>query len=265
MRKINSLVAFIWLLLILFLSLIFNSLLPLSLLFLSSIIPYFFFPSKTWRIYMKYSVITSFLIILFNLFLMQSGKILITLYFIHITEDSLIFSISMVLRFLSIVSAFAIFTSLVSLDEQIQLLEKVRIPQKAIVSLALSLRFFPVILEDSKNMMDSLRARGIEFKERKIKKRIGERLPLLSSLLMISLERSINIAEALEIKGFPSENRVRWKRAKLNIKDKFIVFIFIFDILLSLFYLFFNIPELKILSPLIPLIIVFGRCKYAEI
>ncbi len=265
MRKINPLVAFIWLLLILFLSLLFMDILPLFFLFLSSLIPYFFFPSGTWRIYMKYSIITSLLIILFNLFLVQGGNVLIAFYFIHITQDSLVFSISMVLRFLSIVSAFAIFSSLVPLDDTIQILEKLRMPQKAIVSIALSLRFFPVVLGDSKNMLDALRARGIDFNKKGIRKRIEERLPLLSSLLMISLERSINIAEALEIKGFPSEKRIRWKELKLNPKDKIISSIFIFDVFLSLFYLFLNITELQILSSVIPLIVVLGRCEYAEV
>ncbi len=265
MRKINPLVVFIWLILIVFLSLIFYSPLLLFLLFLSSIIPYFLFPSKTWRIYMKYSLITSLLIILFNLLLVQNGKILISFYFINITQDSLIFSLSMVLRFLSIVSSFAIFSSLVSLDEQIQILEKLKIPQKAIVSLALTLRYFPVILEDSKNMMDSLRARGIEFREKKFRERIRERLPLLSSLLLISLERSINIAEALEIKGFPSKKRSKWRDMKLSAKDKIIVSLFLFDIFLSLFYLIWNVNYLGVISSIVPVAILLGRCGYAEI
>ncbi len=214
---------------------------------------------------MKYSLITSLLIVLFNLFLVQSGKILLTFYFITITQGSVIFSISMVLRFLSIVSSFAIFSSLVSLDEQIHILEKLRVPQKAIVSLALTLRYFPIILEDSKDMMDALRTRGIEFRGKKLRKRIADRLPVLSSLLMISLERSINIAEALEIKGFPSKKRKRWKDIKLNMRDRIIISLFIFDFLLSLLYIFWDVEYIGIISSIVPAAILFGGFRYAEI
>ena len=264
MRFVNPVVVFVWLVLIIFLSLIFDSILPLFLLFLTSFVPYFLFPSQIWKVYMKYSLITSFFIVIFDLFLVQGGRVLFAFYFIQITSDSIVFSLSMVLRFLSIVSSFGIFSSMVTTEQQIRILEKLKIPQKTIISLIISLRFFPVVFNDSKNMMDALKARGIEFKGKKIRDRIKERLPLLTSLLMISLERSINIAESLELKGFPSDKRTPWSDENLRLRDRIIVVTFIFDIFLSIFYLISNIGGMDIISTLIPILIVFGRCKYAE-
>ena len=126
--RINAMVVFIWLILIVFASLIFNSFFLLSLLFISSLVPSVFLDFKKYARYMLYSLFAVLFIFVFNTILMGFS--------------SLMFSTTMTLRLLSITSAFAIFSLTVDFEHMILLLEKLRFPQKSVVSLSLSLRFF---------------------------------------------------------------------------------------------------------------------------
>ena len=211
--KPSPITLFIWLLIITYLSLIFSTPYFLFILFLSTYIVKIFIESHLWNKFMKYSLYLLFFIILFNIFLMQNGihKILETSW-LTITWESIAFAFSMALRILLIMGAFSIFNSNVNMDEIIEILDKLRFPQGTLITIALSLRFFGIIAEDASQSADVLRVRGVQLSSGKIRDRIKARYPVMLSLLNNSLERGIQIAEALETKGFPSRKRKPWRR-----------------------------------------------------
>ncbi len=241
--KINAILVFVWLLLILFASLLFSSFFPLFILFISSVIPCIFVDLKKYSRYMLYSLFAVTFIFIFNTILMG--------------VSSLMFSATMTLRLLAITSSFAIFSITVDFEHMILLLEKLKFPQKSVVSLSLSLRFFPVAMQDAERIKETMLARGVRFENKKLKEKIKERIPMFSSLFLLSLERSIDVAESLELQGFPSERRRVWKPLQVSAKDKVIISLLTFDFFLIFYSLFFNSTTSEI-AALIPASVMGG-------
>ena len=96
--------------------------------------------------------------------------------------------------------------------------------------LAISIRFFPVLLEDMENIKDIMRVRGVELDKGNIFSRIKNRVALILPLLTNSLERSIQVAEALESRAFGiSKKRTFFKQITLGFSDYiFLLFNFVF-------------------------------------
>ena len=242
--KINPLLAFIWLLLVLFLSLLLYEQIPLLILLGASIIPVAFIGTKVWASYMKYSFFSAIFIFLFNL--------------LFLGLDKLDFTIAMVIKFLAITSAFAIFSTVADFEDMIDIAERLKLPRKAVASAAISLRFFPQVLRDAKEINESMLARGIRLEGEKLSDKIRARVPALSSLVLISLERSILAAEALELKGFPSEKRRQWKRTKMGAREMIIAAVLLFDFAFILFAILRPFANSSLIASLIPAILVLG-------
>ncbi len=200
--RINPFLAFIWLILVLFLSLLIRDLSDLLILLAVSVAPVALLPRGVWISYMKYSLISALFVFLFNL--------------LFLGPEKLDFALAMVFRFLAITSAFAVFSTVADFEDIIDIAERLRLPSKAVASFAISMRFFPQVLRDARGIKESMEARGIRREGKGLKNRVRARIPALSSLLLISLERSIIAAEALEIKSFPSARRRAWRRRKMS-------------------------------------------------
>ena len=223
-KKISPITLSIWLSAVIYLSLLFSSPYFLFLLFLMLFIIKLFVQSHLWKKFMKYSLYILFFILLFNIFLVGKGTHVIYYnHFIKITWESLAFAYSMGLRIVIIMGAFSIYNSNITMDELIEILEKFRFPQRSLITLALSLRFFNIMAQEASESVEVLRLRGVAISSGKLKDKIRARSPLMSALLTNSLERSIYIAEALEIKGFPSKNRRAWRRISFPWREKLIV------------------------------------------
>lgn len=236
---------FIWLLIVIYLSLIFSSPNFLFILFLSIYIVKIFIKSNLWNKFMRYSLYLLFLIILFNILLVQNGNhIILKTSWLTITWESVAFAFSMALRILLIMGAFSIFNSNVNMDEIIEILDKLRFPQGTLITIALSLRFFGIIAEDASQSVDVLRVRGIQLSSGKMRERIEARYPVMLSLLNNSLERAIQVAEALETKGFPSRERKPWRRISFPPREILLTSFLILSAFLSTIFLIKGIGEL---------------------
>jgi len=242
----SPILAMAYLLTVMYMALSTQSLITLLILFLSSSVPAFA-AGRTWITYMKYSLITVLFIILFNYILMGSS--------------SLIFSFAMALSLLSITSAFAVFSALVDFEELIMILEKMKIPQKITIAMALSLRFLPVMQKEAAQLKESLLARGANFKSAKLKERISAHTPILATLFLLALERSVRVAEALELHGFPSDRRNPWIDLHICSRDALILSIILIDAALFTLQLFSitHIPQ-EILA-MAPALLALGGCK----
>ncbi len=204
---------FLWLACVTYLSLLLSSPYFLFLLFLSIYFTKLFIKSSLWQRFMRYSLYILLFIMLFNLLLVQNGThIIFENSLLRITWESLAYAYSMGTRILIVMGAFSIFDSNVSMDEVIEILERFRFPQSTLITLSLSLRFFSILAEDASQTMDVLRLRGVPLSSGKLRERVRARYPVMLSLLNSSMERSIQVAEALEVKGFPSSKRRAWRR-----------------------------------------------------
>jgi len=106
--------------------------------------------------------------------------------------------------------------------------------------ISMSLRFFPLMLQDIEQISEVQKARGLQLDSGSFVSRIKNRIGLILPLLSNSLDRAVQVAEALESKGFARSNpRTDLKAIKNNIKDWISLIIFT-GLLSYLLYNYFN-------------------------
>jgi energy-coupling factor transport system permease protein len=101
--------------------------------------------------------------------------------------------------------AFAAYALLVDHD---RVLSAAGFARRSVLAVALATRLVPTLERDAAGLVESLRARGVEVAG------IRRRSELVSPLLAGSLERGLNLAEAMEARGYgrPGRTRVRGSR-----------------------------------------------------
>lgn len=70
--------------------------------------------------------------------------------------------------------------------------------------LSISLRFVPTLLDETQKIMDAQRARGTEFGEGSLFKQMRTLIPIFIPLFESSLNRSEEMANAMEVRGYQS-------------------------------------------------------------
>ena len=104
------------------------------------------------------------------------------------------------------------------LDDLLQPLRHLKVPiTEIILTLTLSLRFIPLVLEEIQNLARSVRTRAINWKKLGIRKSLQVWLMVAERLLENLLLRAEQIAMAMDVRGFtsPAEHQVLWYELKL--------------------------------------------------
>ncbi len=89
------------------------------------------------------------------------------------------------------------------------------------LTLTLSLRFIPLVLEEIQNLARSIQTRAIEWRKLGWKRSAKVWLTVVETLFENLLRRAAQIAVAMEVRGFtsPNEHRVEWHQLRLKIPD----------------------------------------------
>gem|GEM_PF-2165693 len=114
----------------------------------------------------------------------------------------LLFSVTMGLRFLVVVSAFSVYSLTTSPEDTADAMLKAGFPYWLVTAFAMSVRFIPLISDEAQTIMEAQVSRGYEFKSRNPISLIKKYVPLLVPLLVISVMRADEAAQALETRGF---------------------------------------------------------------
>jgi energy-coupling factor transport system permease protein len=93
---------------------------------------------------------------------------------------------------------------------------------------------YPTIAADSQNIMDSMRARGVEFDQGRFLSKVRARANVVMPLLFNSLDRSIAIAEAMETRGFGAGKRTNYSETRLTSRQKWMVASFVCSIIVGI-------------------------------
>ncbi|NES83146.1 MAG: hypothetical protein F6K10_18015 [Moorea sp. SIO2B7] len=90
-----------------------------------------------------------------------------------------------------------------------------------VLTLTLSLRFIPLVLEEVQNLARSIRTRAINWKNLGLRKSLQVWLMVTERLLENLLMRAEQIAIAMEVRGFtsPNKHRVQWHQLRLHWGD----------------------------------------------
>lgn len=125
---------------------------------------------------------------------------------LDITREELHNGLFQGLRLTAVALAFAVYALLLDHD---RLVQAAGFARRSVLTIALATRLVPTLERDASGLVESLRGRGLEVSG------LRGRARLLGPLLAGSLERALNLAEAMEARGYglPGATRVaqpRW-------------------------------------------------------
>jgi len=137
-----------------------------------------------------------------------------------ITLEAIAFGAVMAVKLLVIISAFAFINLAVHPDDIMSVLIKMKLPYKSVLVTSLSTRFIPCLIEDMQRINDAYRTRGVLLDTgnwfRRLKNRAGIIIPLLSN----SLDRAVQVAEAMEARAFGTgQKRTFYRDIKFSPMD----------------------------------------------
>jgi energy-coupling factor transport system permease protein len=111
------------------------------------------------------------------------------------------------MRFLAIISSTSLFFVTTSPDELEQIMKWVRVPRDVVFAFVTAVRFIPVVMLDAFQIMDAQKSRGLELEKGNILRRVRNMVPILVPLVVNSVIRSGELAEAMESRGYGSTPR----------------------------------------------------------
>lgn len=86
--------------------------------------------------------------------------------------------------------------------------------------ISLTLRFIPTILEETARLKKAQESRGVDFEHGKLSRKLRAMFSLLIPLLISSLSRSNELAEALTVRGYiPNAKRTRYEILRFSYLD----------------------------------------------
>lgn len=106
-----------------------------------------------------------------------------------------------------------------ALESLMEPLRGLKLPVTEIaLTLTLSLRFFPLVLEEIQNLIRSVRTRAINWKKLGLKRTIQVWLTIAERLLQNLLLRAEQISSAMQVRGFtsPNQHRVEWHQLRFK-------------------------------------------------
>ena len=131
--------------------------------------------------------------------------------YLDITSEELAAGGVQALRLAAVGLAFAVYALLLDLD---RLLQAAGFARHSVLAAGLATRLVPTLERDAAGFVEAMRGRGIEVNG------VRGRARLLSPLLAGSLERSLNLAEAMEARGFGRVGRTRAPSAPWSGRDR---------------------------------------------
>ena len=88
------------------------------------------------------------------------------------------------------------------------------------MTLSIALRFIPTLLDETNRIMKAQESRGADFKHGSLFKRFGAIISLIIPLFVSAIERSEQLANAMEARGYdPRAKRTRYKVLKAKVRD----------------------------------------------
>jgi len=129
-----------------------------------------------------------------------TGPIVPVLGQLDVTHEELASASFQACRLAAVGLAFAAYALLLDHD---RLLAGAGFARRSVLAVALATRLVPTLERDAGALVDSLRGRGVEVEG------LRRRAALVSPLLAGSLERGLNLAEAMEARGYGRSDRTR--------------------------------------------------------
>jgi energy-coupling factor transport system permease protein len=130
---------------------------------------------------------------------------------LDVTSEELRNGLFQGLRLTAVALAFAAYALLLDHD---RLVQSAGFARRSVLTVALGTRLVPTLERDAAGLVEALRGRGVEVTG------VRGRARLLSPLLAGSLERGLNLAEAMESRGFGRPGATRASRPGWTLRER---------------------------------------------
>jgi energy-coupling factor transport system permease protein len=119
-----------------------------------------------------------------------------------VINRSLATSLLYAVRFVAIVISTSLFFITTSPDELEQVMNTFHLPRDIVFAFVTAVRFIPVLLLDALQIMDAQKSRGLEMQKGNPMRRVRNMIPVLIPLVVNSVIRSGELAEAMESRAY---------------------------------------------------------------
>lgn len=167
----------------------------------------------------------------------EADELLLSWKFINIYTNGLYNAAFIVIRILAMIIGTSIFLTYTTTPIQLtDALERLLSPLKVIkvpvhefaMMMTIALRFIPTIIEETEKIMAAQKARGADFSNGPLTKRVKALVPILIPLFISAFRRAGELATAMTCRCYRGgEGRTRMTVLKLSFRDFFALFIII--------------------------------------
>ena len=147
-----------------------------------------------------------------------------------ITNSSIYRAVFMALRIVLLILTSSVLTYTTTPNDLTDALESLLSPLKFIglktavhtlaMMMTIALRFIPTLIEEAEKIMNAQKARGADLESGGLIKRVKALVPILIPLLISSIRRAYELAEAMECRCYNGgEGKTRMKQMRLHLRD----------------------------------------------
>jgi energy-coupling factor transport system permease protein len=165
-----------------------------------------------------------------------NATVIFSVWKLSVTDMGIYRAVFMATRIILLIFISSVLTYTTTPNDLTDALEKLFSPLKylglknAVHTLAMmmtiALRFIPTLVEEAEKIMNAQKARGADFESGSLKDRAKALIPILIPLLISSVRRAYELAEAMECRCYNGgEGKTRMKQLRLAFRDYFMAVI----------------------------------------
>ena len=184
-------------------------------------------PGAFFRLLRPVALIVA-LTVVFQVFFSREGETLFEWGFLEVHEGGLWMGLFLALRILLLVSAAGLLTTTTApvaladgIEDLLSPLKKLRFPAHEVaMMMTIALRFIPTLHEETQKITRAQAARGADFSEGGLFRRVRAMLPVLVPLTIGAFRRADELAEAMESRGYRGgDGRTRYRELRFRARD----------------------------------------------
>jgi len=244
-HSLHPLTKLAWALVVMILSLVFNSPWYLAAIIISVVLVGFI--AKVGRetlVYLSALIVVAAFVFIFQILFRPEGIVLFTIFpiswpvvggWLPVTDVGLSYGFAMSLRMIALVSVLpVILTTTQPRDIVMALVDTLHVPYDYAFMFTTALRFMPVILSEVNTISQAQRSRAYAVEGWNPIRKLQALGPIALPIVFIAIEKADRLGLCMELRGYGSKYRTYLRMLKLGNLDWVVFLLFIIVIILSI-------------------------------
>ena len=188
---------------------------------------------------------------LINLFYGEDGNVLLSFWRLTVTTGGVYRAIFMAVRIILLILISSLLTYTTTPNDVTDAIERLLLPLKLLglknavhtfaMMMTIALRFIPTLIDEADKIMNAQKARGADLENGNLMQRVKALIPILIPLLISSVRRAYELAEAMECRCYNGGvGKTRMKQMHFSAVDIFSVgFVLIYSAAIIILNIYF--------------------------